>query len=380
MHICFVIYRYPNPVRPFSMNFVQQLAWSMSDAGHKVTVISPIPVTIMPKSITVPYHIVERTDAGNTVDVFYPKTIGFGQSHKILGKSPVGLTVKYMLQAAEKVFESLPEKPDVLYGHFLAPSGVVVAQMGKKYGIPAFFACGEAHDTIGQYGAKRAREDLLAVNGIVSVSSELKNYLLKNEVISEDKIAVIPNGYNENRFKHIEKAEARKKLGFSQDDVIAVFIGAFNERKGVLRVCEAVERVGTVKLICAGHGDQQPYGKNLLAAGQLLPSEVPLYYYAADFFVLPTLAEGCSNAVVEAIGCGLPVISSNLPFNDDILSDEYSIRIDPMNIDELEKAIRTLTFDSELRARMAEAAKKKARELTLAERTRKILAFIECKK
>jgi hypothetical protein len=39
-------------------------------------------------------------------------------SHKILGKSPVGLTVKYMRQAAEKVFESLSEKPDVLYGHF----------------------------------------------------------------------------------------------------------------------------------------------------------------------------------------------------------------------------------------------------------------------
>jgi glycosyltransferase involved in cell wall biosynthesis len=102
--------------------------------------------------------------------------------------------------------------------------------------------------------------------------------------------------------------------------------------------------VGTVKLICAGHGEQQPYGKNLLAAGQLLPSEVPFYYYAADFFVLPTLAEGCSNAVVEAIGCGLPVISSNMSFNDDILSDEYSIRIDPMNVDELEKAIRTLTL------------------------------------
>jgi hypothetical protein len=67
----------------------------------------------------------------------------------------------------------------------------------KKYGIPAFFACGEAHDTIGQYGKERAREDLLAVNGIVSVSSELKNYLLRNEVISEDKITVIPNGYNE---------------------------------------------------------------------------------------------------------------------------------------------------------------------------------------
>lgn len=379
-HICFIIHQYANPVQPYAMNFVQSLAWKMRDMGNKITVISPLAVNIIPRYANVPYHILETTPNGNTIDVYFPKTIGLGQSHYILGKSLVGITVYFFEKAAEKVLKSIKEKPDILYGHFLAPSGVVVARLGKKWDIPTFFACGEAHDTIGQYGEEKARKDLQNVSGIIAVSTELKRYLTEDHhVISPEKVIVLPNGYDAKRFKKIDKEVARRKLDLPQDSVIISYVGAFNERKGILRVCEACNRVNGVGLICAGLEDQKPYGKNLLLATHLQPDEVPMFYYASDFFVLPTLAEGCCNAIVEAIACGLPVISSDLPFNDDILDDSYSIRINPHNVDDISTAIQTLAYNGELREKMSIEAHKKAQGLTLDARTKHILDFMDKK-
>ena len=60
--------------------------------------------------------------------------------------------------------------------------------------------------------------------------------------------------------------------------------------------------------------------------------------------------------VVEAMACGLPVISSNKEFNWDVLNDENSIMVAPMNVDELARAIATLRDDKRKRKAMAEAA------------------------
>ena len=378
-HICFIIHLYSNPVKPYSMNFVQNLAWAVRDMGYKVTVISPLPINIIKAYLKVPYHLVEKTKKGNAIDVFYPKTIEFGQTKTLFGKSLCVETAFFMEKAAERVLRKLTEKPDVLYGHFLAPSGVVVARLGKKYNIPAFFACGESHDTIGQYGAKRAQKDCSQLSGIVSVSTALKKYVLDNNVTTADKIEVFPNGFDTEKFKPIDKTEARKHLGLPQNEILIAFLGAFNTRKGIDRLCEAMKRIDGAKLICAGHGDLVPTGKNVIFSKRVSGNEVPYFLYSADIFVLPTLAEGCSNAIVEAIGCGLPIISSNLPFNDDILDDSYSIRVDPMSVDEISSAILKLINNDRLRNEMAEAALKKRSDLSLASRAVNIINFINSK-
>ena len=97
----------------------------------------------------------------------------------------------------------------------------------------------------------------------------------------------------------------------------------------------------------------------------------------ADIFVLPTLNEGCCNAVVEALACGLPVVSSDRPFNYDVLNESNSIMVDPMNVDEIADAIRKLKEDKELRHRLAEGALKMAEELTIDRRAQRILEFME---
>ena len=97
---------------------------------------------------------------------------------------------------------------------------------------------------------------------------------------------------------------------------------------------------------------------------------------AADIFVLPTVAEGCCNAIVEAMACGLPVVSSDLPFNDDILNETNSIRIDPTNINQIAEAIKILKESIEMRQRLSAGALKTAEHLSVHNRAVRILAFI----
>ena len=92
---------------------------------------------------------------------------------------------------------------------------------------------------------------------------------------------------------------------------------------------------------------------------------------------MPTLAEGCCNAIVEAMACGLPIISSNLSFNDDVLEDAFSIRIDPKNVKEIKEAILKLFNDKELRESMSKKAIEKAKTLTINQRAKNIIAFME---
>ncbi len=375
--ICFIVNKYPNEYEPYMLVFLQQLAWEIADMGKKVTVICPLQVNLNHNYSKIPYHTKEKSNNGNDIDVFWPKTIGLGQSHYILGKSPIGITTFFLEKSAAKVLRRESIRPDVLYGHFLAPSGIVVARLGKRFGIPAYFALGESHDTISQFGAKKAKAELDSIAGVISVSTALKKWIVEAGVVEASKVKVIPNAYNDNRFKTYDKTECRKRFGLPENETLVAFVGAFNERKGILRVCEAVEKVKGVKLICAGKGDQQPYGTNCIFSKSLKPEEIPFFNCAADFFVLPTIKEGCSNAIIEALACGLPVISSNGAFNDDILSNEYAIRVDPTNVDELADAISQLVVDVEKRERMSKAALVFSKTLTLAQRAKTIVDFID---
>ena len=96
--------------------------------------------------------------------------------------------------------------------------------------------------------------------------------------------------------------------------------------------------------------------------------------------MLPTKGEGCCNAIIEALGCGLPVISSNMPFNDDILDNTNSIRIDVNNIDQIISAINRLKNDAVLLQRLHQGAKRSAKRLDINLRAENILRFMELSK
>lgn len=380
MNICIITYGYPTPNNQGLFVFVDQLVSAWADMGYKMTVINPIPyfVEYFDKKRYYKRIWEKRTLKGNCIKVVSPryfrvsnKKVGFVDTQRISYKS--------FQRTVEQTIKELDEKPDILYSHFL-PAGCHVGDIGKQMATPAFCAFGESSLwSIDGWDLNNVRESLSKLSGIVSVSTENKRVLVENHLYSEDDIEVFPNGVDHSIFYPRDKRETRRRLGFPEDAFIGAFTGSFSDAKGVLRAQEAANNAGNMQMIYIGGGASRPKSSNILFCGKLPHEEIPEYLSAADFFILPTRAEGCCNAIIEAMACGLPIISSDGPYNDDILNETYSIRTKPDDVEAMSKAIRFLSDHPKERMQMSEYAKTASLEFDIYDRAARIISFMQRK-
>lgn len=373
-----IISGYPskhNPVYPF----VDQLVCQLADYGVNCIVISPLSVTkcIMRCSKILPKINIRKTGKGNVITVYRPRYLSF--SYKVLGVNTALLTYKNYRKCVIREVRKRKIAPDAIYGHFIALSGMSAAEIGEIEGVPTFLAYGESSPV--NYAAFKhsyVANILSKLQGVIAVSTENGRQLVDMGLIKDPGIIrVFPNGIDDTKFYKVDKSIIRKELGIAEDAFIVAFVGSFIERKGVSILSSALDMLEGVKSFFIGRGKRQPDCKGILFKGSLPHEEIYKYLNAADVFVLPTLAEGCCNAIIEAMACGLPIISSDLPFNYDILSSDNSILVDPKNVNDISHAIALLRDDIELRDKLGEGAYKRAQSLNIRNRARNILEFME---
>lgn len=359
---------YPGRHNTSDYAFVKQLVDAIAARGNDCYVLSPYNINHYRRYSPVK----ESYSVGDgSVTVLRPWYFSFSAKIRFLyhraGKSH--------RRAMQKAFRMLPHIPDVIYGHFWhgAYRGYSYA---KEHGLPLFVASGES-----EIEFRRNSDNKSAfcdyVRGVICVSSKNKDESISLGLTTADRCIIAPNAINNNVFRKMDKTTCRKQLGLPADVFIVCFVGWFIERKGPLRVSEAISRLDNVYSIFIGKGGQEPNCDRILFKGSVAHNQVPLYMNASDVFVLPTLHEGCCNAVVEAMACGLPIISSNLPFNRDILNEGNSIMIDPNSCDEITQAIRKLRDDIELRNLLSKGALETAQSLTIEKRAEIIEGFIK---
>lgn len=371
--------KYPNEFDPNINVFTQQTAWTFADLGYECVVVCPSAVNLNKTNRKLPLETVETTERGNNVRVMRPHYLSMGQRPGPFNRQRVSFTVSHYVASVRRALLEYHIDPALFFGEFLCPCGVAAVNLGESLGVPSFFQHGEALYFGDEYfGNARLKNDLLVgLTGAVAVSTQNKGYLLDAGIVPSNKIGVFPNGCRGDRFYPRDKHEARLKMGWPDDAFVVGLTGSFDERKGVMRLKSAVEALDGVYYACAGKGALDPSGEKCLLSSPINNADLPWYLSALDAFVLPTQNEGCCTATVEAISCGLPIVSADRSFDYDICGEDNSILIDPDDIDAIARAIDRLRCDVELRSHLAEGSLNRAPGLDLRRRIAAIANWMD---
>jgi len=233
----------------------------------------------------------------------------------------------------------------------------------------------------------RKADRLIAV--CTSVADELNAYYS----IPKERIRIVFNGVDPETFKPSpDKQRFRRELGVEGDPVV-LFVGHFGLRKGshlLLKAAPAVlERFPRSQFVLVGGTPsflgsdvhwkvlqdlvtQSSISKHVRFVGTVPYDKVIRYYLAADLFVLPTLYEGLPKVVLEAMACGLPVVTTRVSGNTDAVVDgETGVLIEPRSVGQLRVAMLDLLSDSELMAKMGSRGRRRVLEQFTWERAAK---------
>lgn len=187
------------------------------------------------------------------------------------------------------------------------------------------------------------------IDMVIAVSKSTKKDLLEISKIPEKKIKVIYEAAGEEFKPQSEKSieEFRKKMNLPDNFVLA--IGGIGERKNLKRI------INTCK------------NYNLVITGKTIPGiaekEMPLLYSAATVLLYPSLYEGFGLPILEAMSCGIPVITSGVSSMPEVGGDAV-LYVNPEDEAEIEKKIRLIIGDNKLQEVMIKKGLKQAQKFS----------------
>lgn len=186
--------------------------------------------------------------------------------------------------------------------------------------------------------ATRFDDDMREVFAIIATNKEL--YDIAKRV--NKNVYLIPNGLDLDKFKPIEKKNKTRKnfiVGFAGN----VINQALANYKGFDLIQEAVKKLEGVELKTALYGDKQiPHNEM-----------VEKFYHKIDCLILASINEGCSNVVMEALACGIPVILTKVGYHGEMLEDGKNCLFIKRDIKDITKKISLLRDDISLQKKLA---------------------------
>lgn len=227
---------------------------------------------------------------------------------------------------------------EVLDAHFGYPDGYAATFLGGWLGVPVTVTLRGTEVRHAATPSLRPRlvAALQRARRVFVVSSSLKS-LATDLGIAPAKVRVVGNGVDSGVFHSVPRGEARDRLGLPKDGPVLVTVGGLTERKGFHRVIELLPALvkhfpGLRYLVVGGASAEGDWGPRLRARvqelgledrvqflGPVAQAELKWVLGAADVFVLATRNEGWANVLLEAMACGLPVVTTDVGGNREVV-------------------------------------------------------------
>jgi len=344
---------FPNSVQPVWGIFVyQRIVHFAKRPGSEVRVVAPIPY--IPQWFPSPSrekykHIPQREFVGG-LPVEHPRYL-------LVPKIAMPFHgILLFLGCWRRITKLYREQSfDCIDSHWKYPDGFAAVLAGKMLGVPVF--CSARGTDINVYPRlplirPLIRWTLRQACGIIAVSQSLKRVMV-DLGIPEEKIRVIGNGVDTDRFHPMDRVQARRQLGLPVEGQLVVAVGSLTEHKGhallISAIAEISSRWPSLCLCILGEGplraslvklaSEKGLDGRVLIPGSCLNEELSVWYNAADVSCLPSSREGWPNVLLESLACGTPVVATRVGGVPEVISSpEHGILVEP-NVNKLSEGL-----------------------------------------
>ena len=280
--------------------------------------------------------------------------------------------------AKTRVVQLHSQKPfDVIYGKGIFPSADAGVRFSRLLGIPVVGeGIGSDVNVAPDHSPAMYRHFVRTVRALNGAVADGKRVADRLSAVMQMEVPTIHGLVDLEVFKPVaERLELRRKLDLPADALVLLFVGHLKREKGVYELMTAFSRVrkrvpNAVLRICGQGTEHSGLARSITEdgvadavqlVGSVHPDRMHEWMQASDVLVLPSYTEGMPNVVMEAMACGVPVVSTTVGGLPDALADsEGAILVSPREVAPLEEAIVSVCADAPLRERMSRAARRTA--------------------
>lgn len=272
-----------------------------------------------------------------------------------------------MAVAARKTVESLRLKQplSILDAHFAYPDGYAASLLARWVKLPMTLTLRGSKDTVLLHTSRerQVREGVLSARAVFAVSDALQEVFCSRFGLPHEKVVVVRNGVDTERFHPVDRLEARERLGIPVNAKVLISVGWLVEGKGHHRLLPILARMRRdhpeLQLLIVGgnagadNGESRLRGlvRSLGLEGAvrlcgLQPAEQLKWYYgAADVFALATRTEGWANVLLESMACGVPIVTTRVGGNAQVVSSEdFGLLTEFWDENAFERALETALY------------------------------------
>ena len=327
---------YPNNVSPQLGIFIKERMTHFARLKNcQAKVVAPVPYYPPIKlGSRWKFSQVARYEVRDGLDVYHPRYFMTPKIGMSLYGVAMFLSVLPTVRRIQRSFDF-----DVIDSHFVYPDGFAAVLLGKVLRKPVVVSARGTDMNLYpnmplirsmlRFTLTRAHRAIAVCEALGAAISQLG--------IGKDKIVVIPNGVDTEKFKPIPKQEARAKLNLPAAAKVVLSVGGLIPRKGVDLVIKAVKTIRDssgldLHYVIVGEGSYRRELELLTSSlgladcvhfcGEVAHYQLHVWYSAADIFCLASSREGWPNVILESMACGTPVVATNVWGNPEIIQSD----------------------------------------------------------